>query len=234
MKPGSVVVDLAAEQGGNCEYTQPGETVVEHGVTIIGYTDLAEPHGRGRERPLRHEPVALPRGDGRRRGVKIDHDNDAVRPALVLEAGEKKWPAPPMRRRRPRSPRPRPSRPSPRPSCRRRRRRHPRSRTVTAARSPSRRRSPRAVMLSIVGIVLAVAWFGLRYGMADADGSSETFAAAPAPHGVRDGGVRRVPGRVERDPGAAHAADERDQRDQRHHRRRWPAERARGDAVDAR
>src|SRR5262249_7295864 len=40
MKPGSVVVDLAAEQGGNCELTVPGEVVKRHGVTIIGYTDL--------------------------------------------------------------------------------------------------------------------------------------------------------------------------------------------------
>ncbi len=41
MKPGSVIVDMAAEQGGNCELTVPGEAVVRHGVTIIGYTDLA-------------------------------------------------------------------------------------------------------------------------------------------------------------------------------------------------
>jgi H+-translocating NAD(P) transhydrogenase subunit alpha len=40
MKPGSVIVDMAAEQGGNCELTVPGEVVVKHGVTIIGYTDL--------------------------------------------------------------------------------------------------------------------------------------------------------------------------------------------------
>jgi NAD(P) transhydrogenase subunit alpha len=41
MKPGSVIVDMAAEQGGNCELTVPGEAVVRHGVTIVGYTDLA-------------------------------------------------------------------------------------------------------------------------------------------------------------------------------------------------
>src|SRR3954470_23370345 len=41
MKPGSVIVDMAGEQGGNCELTEPGEAVVRHGVTIIGYTDLA-------------------------------------------------------------------------------------------------------------------------------------------------------------------------------------------------
>jgi len=41
MLPGSVIVDLAAERGGNCELTRPGENVVEHGVTIIGKTNLA-------------------------------------------------------------------------------------------------------------------------------------------------------------------------------------------------
>ena len=40
MKPGSVIVDMAAEQGGNCELTEPGTVVVRHGVTIIGYSDL--------------------------------------------------------------------------------------------------------------------------------------------------------------------------------------------------
>jgi NAD(P) transhydrogenase subunit alpha len=41
MRPGSVVVDLAAERGGNCALTVPGEDVVRHGVTIVGRTDLA-------------------------------------------------------------------------------------------------------------------------------------------------------------------------------------------------
>jgi len=40
MKPGSVIVDMAAEQGGNCELTEPGKVVVRGGVTIIGYSDL--------------------------------------------------------------------------------------------------------------------------------------------------------------------------------------------------
>jgi proton-translocating NAD(P)+ transhydrogenase subunit alpha len=42
MAPGSVIVDLAAERGGNCELTKPDETVVIHGVTIIGMFNLAE------------------------------------------------------------------------------------------------------------------------------------------------------------------------------------------------
>jgi NAD(P) transhydrogenase subunit alpha len=41
MRPGSVIVDLAAETGGNCELTEPGETVVREGVTIVGRLNLA-------------------------------------------------------------------------------------------------------------------------------------------------------------------------------------------------
>jgi len=41
MAPGSVIVDLASERGGNCELTKPGEVVIEHGITIIGYFNLA-------------------------------------------------------------------------------------------------------------------------------------------------------------------------------------------------
>ncbi|MBC7376083.1 MAG: NAD(P)(+) transhydrogenase (Re/Si-specific) subunit alpha, partial [Burkholderiaceae bacterium] len=41
MKPGSVIVDLAAPQGGNCPLTEPGRTVVKHGVTLIGETNVA-------------------------------------------------------------------------------------------------------------------------------------------------------------------------------------------------
>ncbi|HVT82254.1 MAG TPA: Re/Si-specific NAD(P)(+) transhydrogenase subunit alpha [Phycisphaerae bacterium] len=40
MQPGSVIVDLAAERGGNCELTEPGKTVVKNGVTIIGHTNI--------------------------------------------------------------------------------------------------------------------------------------------------------------------------------------------------
>ena len=41
MAPGSVIVDLAAERGGNCELTRPEEIIVEHGVTIVGWINLA-------------------------------------------------------------------------------------------------------------------------------------------------------------------------------------------------
>ncbi len=47
MKPGSVIVDLAAEQGGNCPLTKPDEVVEVHGVTIMGYTNLPGAAGGG-------------------------------------------------------------------------------------------------------------------------------------------------------------------------------------------
>ena len=40
MKPGSVIVDMAVEQGGNCPLSEAGKTVVKHGVTIVGETNL--------------------------------------------------------------------------------------------------------------------------------------------------------------------------------------------------
>ena len=57
MKPGSVIVDMAAEQGGNCELTEPGQAVVKHGVTIVGYTDLAQPAGQAVVDAVRDQPV---------------------------------------------------------------------------------------------------------------------------------------------------------------------------------
>ena len=65
MKPGSVIVDLAAERGGNCELTKPGKTVEHNGVSIAG---PAQPRGRGagqRLEPLRQEPARLPRDHDR-------------------------------------------------------------------------------------------------------------------------------------------------------------------------
>jgi NAD(P) transhydrogenase subunit alpha len=94
MKPGSVIVDLAAEAGGNCELTEPGKVVVKEGVTIIGYVDL----------PSRLAPTAsqlygtnichLLSDMGGGANWHIDHDNEVVRGALILEQGERRWPPP--------------------------------------------------------------------------------------------------------------------------------------------
>ena len=95
MKPGSVVVDLAAAQGGNCELTTPGEVVTHDGVTVIGYTDLTSrlPTTASELYATTVMHLLGELGDGT--GHHIDHENLEVRGALVLEQGELRWPAPP-------------------------------------------------------------------------------------------------------------------------------------------
>ncbi|MGN6107404.1 MAG: Re/Si-specific NAD(P)(+) transhydrogenase subunit alpha, partial [Kofleriaceae bacterium] len=104
MKPGSVIVDLAAEKGGNCELTVPGEVVEHQGVTIVGYTDLASRMAHVASELYGTNLWHFLEEMGGAKGYRIDHENDAVRPALVLEAGAKRWPAPPMKKAEPPKP----------------------------------------------------------------------------------------------------------------------------------
>ena len=97
MKDGSVVVDLAAEQGGNCELTEPNEVVVRHGVTLIGYTDLtsrlATQSSQLYATNLRHLLTDMtPEKDGQ---LVVDFDDEVVRGATVVRDGEITWPPPP-------------------------------------------------------------------------------------------------------------------------------------------
>jgi NAD(P) transhydrogenase subunit alpha len=94
MKPGSVIVDLAAERGGNCEQTKPGEVTEYKGVTIVGYTDLASRMAHVASDLYGTNLLHFLDEMGGANGHKVDHENDAVRPALVLENGEKRWPPP--------------------------------------------------------------------------------------------------------------------------------------------
>ena len=99
MRPGSVIVDLAAEQDGNCELTQPGEAVVRHGVTIVGYTDLpsrmATQSSQLFATNVRHFLAELtPARDG---VLEIDMDDDVVRGATVVHGGAMTWPPPATR-----------------------------------------------------------------------------------------------------------------------------------------
>ncbi len=94
MKPGSVVVDMAAEQGGNCELTKPGEVVVHTGVSIVGYTDLASRMAHVASDLYGTNLLHFLDEMGGAANWKIDHGNDAIRPALILEAGDKMWPPP--------------------------------------------------------------------------------------------------------------------------------------------
>ncbi len=95
MKPGSVIVDLAAEQGGNCVLTEPGSVVKHKGVTIIGYTDLPSRMASMSSQLYGSTVTALLadlRDDGGR--LHADLDDEVVRGAIVLDRGKMMWPPP--------------------------------------------------------------------------------------------------------------------------------------------
>ena len=94
MRPGSVIVDMAAEQGGNCALTEPGATVVRHGVTLVGETNFpsrvavhaSQMYSRNMERLLFHltkdGAPALDLADEITRAVVITHGGEILHPEL--------------------------------------------------------------------------------------------------------------------------------------------------------
>ncbi len=100
MKPGSVIVDLAAERGGNCELTRPGERIVtDNGVIIIGYTDfpsrMAAQASQLYANNIRHLIAELtPKKDGQ---VVINMQDDVLRSMTVAHEGKVTWPPPPLK-----------------------------------------------------------------------------------------------------------------------------------------
>lgn len=87
MQPGSVIVDLAAEHGGNCELTRPNEIVVEYGVTIIGPTNIASTVPNHASQLYSRNLVNLLKlavKDGR---LTLDTDDEIVRETLVAHNG---------------------------------------------------------------------------------------------------------------------------------------------------
>ncbi len=96
MRDGSVIVDLAAEQGGNCALTEPGKIITRHGVTIIGFTDLpsrlptqsSQLYGTN----LRHLLTDLtPEKDGQ---INVNMEDEVIRGVTVIDQGEITWPPP--------------------------------------------------------------------------------------------------------------------------------------------
>ena len=96
MKPGSVIVDLAAANGGNCELTVPGEVTVVNGVTIIGYTELS------RRLPTQASQLygtnlvnlvklMVPEKDG---NYEINFDDEVIRGVTAVKEGEITFPPP--------------------------------------------------------------------------------------------------------------------------------------------
>lgn len=96
MKPGSVIVDLAAEAGGNCKLTEANKVVVKHGVTLIGYTNLpsrmATQSSQLFATNLYHLLTELcPDKNGE---IDINMDDEVIRGATVVNQGEITWPPP--------------------------------------------------------------------------------------------------------------------------------------------
>jgi NAD(P) transhydrogenase subunit alpha len=97
MKAGSVVVDLAAEQGGNCELTEKDQVVVKNGVTLIGYTNLpsrlANQASQLYATNLRHLLTELcPAKDGT---INVNMEDEVIRGTTVIKEGKITWPPPP-------------------------------------------------------------------------------------------------------------------------------------------
>ena len=98
MKPGSVIVDLAAERGGNCDLTVPDEKIVtEGGVTVIGYTDFPSRMAAQASTLYANNIVNFladltPGKDG---VIVHDMDDDVIRGATVAHGGEVTFPPPP-------------------------------------------------------------------------------------------------------------------------------------------
>ncbi len=98
MKAGSVIVDLAAEQGGNCDLTEKDKVVVKHGVTIIGYTNLpsrlANQSSQLYATNLRHLLTELcPQKDGT---INVNFEDEVLRGATVIKEGKITYPPPPI------------------------------------------------------------------------------------------------------------------------------------------
>jgi NAD(P) transhydrogenase subunit alpha len=97
MKEGSVIVDMAAEMGGNCKICEANKVVVKYGVTIIGYTDLpsrlATQSSQLYATNLRHLLTEMtPEKNGL---ILVDLDDEVIRGATVIKEGQITWPPPP-------------------------------------------------------------------------------------------------------------------------------------------
>ena len=197
MKPGSVIVDMAAERGGNCELTEPGKAVVKHGVTIVGYTDLNSRLAKQSStlygtNLFRLTEELCKTKDGI---INVNMEDDAIRGLTVIKDGVITWPAP-----APKLPaaatKPAAAKPAPAPAHGHGGGGAPASATKTA------------VIFGIAAVSVP---------------ARRCLCARSVPrslHRVRTRLFRRLHGGVECHPGPAYAADERHQCDQQHHRHR--------------
>jgi hypothetical protein len=191
MKAGSIIVILAAEQGGNCAMTEPGTVVRHKGVTIIGFTDLPSRMASLSSQLYSSTIVALLEevrdADG---NLKVDYEDQVARGALVIHNGTITYPPPTP------PPPPEPGVATESPSA---------SFTPIKTGESSNRIERFSVMARSGGR-------GAARRRLDRSGfQARTF------HGLYARLFRRLAARLERQARAAHALDERDERHQRHH-----------------
>ena len=96
MKPGSVIVDMAAEQGGNCELTEPGQIAVKHGVTIVGYTDLVSRLAKQSSSLYANNLFRLTEELCKTKDgiIDVNMEDEAIRGLTVIKEGSITWPPP--------------------------------------------------------------------------------------------------------------------------------------------
>jgi NAD(P) transhydrogenase subunit alpha len=150
MKPGSVVVDLAAEQGGNCELTVPGEVAHAHDCTILGYADLPSRMPRVASQLFGANVARFIEELGDAEGLTVDHDNEVIRGSLVVEKGELRWPPPPAPVPVPQSQPAAPAAPAPK---------------AAEVEAPADPPPTRRLFPSLVVLGLAAGWAYLRFAM---------------------------------------------------------------------
>ena len=110
MKPGSVVVDMAAEQGGNCEVTRPDEVYSYKGVTIIGLTDLPSRMAAQASQLYGNNLVHLLSDLGGANTYSHNMEDEVIRSATIVYEGQVTWPPPQTSKP---SPQPQPQPPTP-------------------------------------------------------------------------------------------------------------------------
>src|SRR3972149_1264399 len=96
MKPGSVIVDMAAEQGGNCELTEPHQVTVKHGVTIIGYSDLPSRLSKQSSTLYATNLFRLTEELCKTRDgvINVNMEDEVLRGTTVVKEGNITWPPP--------------------------------------------------------------------------------------------------------------------------------------------
>jgi NAD(P) transhydrogenase subunit alpha len=173
MKPGSVIIDLAAEQGGNCELTRAGEIVVHNGVKVVGFTDYASRLATTASNLYSTNLVHLLTDLGGGQRWNLNLDDEILRGVTVVRQGEVLPPPPPVQ-------------PSPAAA--------PAAKPATAAAAPATAPKPAAApkparshghsepdapgsgtVPAAIGLALAALWLWLRFATgSDAVGDATT------------------------------------------------------------